>query len=207
MIQEHLAEIAALARAVVPTHAALLDRARALGALVAVEVLDLRPGADGVWELRIRPLASAVYGVPEPGLPAVADRAPCHPPDPPFTSPVRVSVPFHGDGSTEISRFIAEADPVVRVPARGGGPVGELVRLSDDERLRMLPGTIAGDALLSLQHQGLHNDPAAVEQALRCGREHFAAEVSRSGTRVPAEDFLRLYDGAAAVARKLLPEA
>jgi hypothetical protein len=98
-------------------------------------------------------------------------------------------------------RFVV--DPVVRVPPRGAGASGgPPPRLTDEERLRMLPATIAGDALLSLQHQGLDRDPAAVEQALRQGREHFAAEVARSGAGERTAELLALYDTASATARR-----
>jgi hypothetical protein len=204
-----LSELAGLAASLAPAHAALLARARAFGALYGVEVLDLHPaGGDGVWEVRLRP-RPASPDAPTPAEATVSDerRIPRTPPDPPFASPVRGSRAFEGDGTHDMLRFVAEADPVVRVPPRGAGASGgPPPRLSDEERLRMLPATIAGDALLSLQHQGLDRDPAAVEQALRQGREHFAAEVARSGAGERTAELLALYDTASATARRQLLE-
>ena len=200
------AELAGLAASVAPARAALLERARAVGALFNVEVVDVRPpGADGVWDLRVRPLpapAEAARPEPEPARPRNS-LIPVDPPAPPFESPVRGSRPFDGDGTRDVLRFVEDADPVVRVPPRGtaGAP---LPRLSEEARIRMLPATISGDALLSLQHQGLHQGPAAVEAALRQGREHYAAEVARAGIDAGADELLALYDTAAATARRQL---
>ncbi|HEX8695585.1 MAG TPA: hypothetical protein VF746_24440 [Longimicrobium sp.] len=206
MPHDPIAELAGLAASVAPARAALLERARAVGALFNVEVVDVRPpGADGVWDLRVRPLpgrAEAHRPEPESALPRDS-RIPAGPPDPPFASPVRGSRPFDVDGTHDVLRLVEEADPVVRVPPRGsaGAP---LPRLTEEARIRMLPATIAGDALLSLQHQALHRDPAAVEAALRQGRERFAAEVARAGMDARADELLALYDTAAATARRQL---
>lgn len=206
MRHDALAELAGLAASLAPARAALLERAREVGALFNVEVVDVRPpGADGVWDVRVRPLpgpARAEAAVPDSARPR-DPRIPETPPDPPFDSPVRRSAPFDGDGTRDVLRFVAEADPVVRVPPRGvaGAPPPPL---TEDARLRMLPSTIAGDALLSLQHQGLHRDPAEVEAALRQGREHYAAEVARAGAHSRTDELLAFYDRAAATARRQL---
>jgi hypothetical protein len=194
-----IAELADLAAACTAAHRMLLERVSTVAAAHGLEVLHVGPAPDGAWDLRVRPLLAPPLPVPvaEPRGRRIPDR----PPEPPFRSPVRDSVPFEGDGTGELLTFLAAADRTVCVPAPGPGGAGALPWLSDEERLRMLPGTIAGDALLSLQHQGLHEDPAAVEAALAQGREHFAAEVSRAGIEGAAE-FLSLYDDAAALARR-----
>jgi hypothetical protein len=191
-------ELADLAGACTAAHQTLLERVSTVAAEHGLEVLHIGPAPDGAWDLRVRPLPAGALppAFEEPGGRRIPDR----PPEPPFLSPVRASVPFDGNGTGELLTFLANADRAVCVPAPGPGRRGALPWLSDEERLRMLPGTIAGDALLSLQHQGLHGDPAAVAAALAQGREHFSAEVSRAGVEGPAE-FLSLYDEAAALAR------
>lgn len=62
----------------------------------------------------------------------------------------------------------------------------------------MLAATIAGDALLSLQHRGLAGDPAEVDGALVHAREQYLTEVGRSGVDVPPADLAADFDRAAA---------
>lgn len=191
MPSETVSELIELAGALGSAHQDLLERARALGRSLGIEVLDVRPaGVGGAWDVRVRALAEPQAGGAEtestPSASATADLEP--PPDagtlrpPPFLSPVRESAPFAGDGSDDILRFIAEADPRTRVPPRGGpGPGASIRVLAAAERARMLASTIAGDALLSLQHRGLATDEAEVKGALVHAREQYLAEVGRAG--------------------------
>jgi hypothetical protein len=203
-----ISELADLAASLAPVHAALLERARALGTAFGIEVLDLRPGADGVWDVRVRLHGRAPEAAMRPGptstIPERAtERAAVEHRPTPFTSPVIGSVPFDGDGTDDLLRFVAEADASVRVPARGraGAPPP---RLGSEERLRMLAEVIAGDALLSLVHQGLHADVAAVDAALARGRAHYEAEIARAGMASRASEFLALYEPACAAQRATL---
>ncbi len=190
MPSETVSELIELAGALGPAHQELLERARALGRSLGIEVLDLRPaGVGGAWDVRVRALAEPQAGGAEtestPSASAPADPEP--PQDagtmrPTFVSPVRETAPFAGDGSDDILRFIAEADPRTRVPRRGGPVPGASIRvLTAAERVRMLASTIAGDALLSLQHRGLATDEAEVKGALVHAREQYLAEVGRAG--------------------------
>ncbi|HST59582.1 MAG TPA: hypothetical protein VLK84_12850 [Longimicrobium sp.] len=208
MPSETVSELIELAGALRPAHQDLLERARALGRSLGIEVLDLRPaGAGGAWDVRVRALAEPEGGGAEmestAGAPAAADLEPqlatgtMRPP--PFLSPVRESAPFAGDGSDDILRFIAEADPRTRVPPRGGPSPGASIRvLSAAERVRMLASTIAGDALLSLQHRGLATDEAEVKGALVHAREQYLAEVGRAGADAHLTDPGAFFDRVAA---------
>jgi hypothetical protein len=201
-----ISELAGLATSFADTHAALIARARAVGEPFGVEVVDLRPGADGVWEVRLR--VSAV-GARAPEAPPPAAATPQaqvrRPPPEPFVSPVIRSRPFNGDGTGDLERFFAEADPSVRVPPHGR-PGSPPARIGDEERLRMLADVIAGDVVLSLQHQGLHGDWHAVDAALRHARTHYQAEILRAGMEARMDEFLALYEPACAAARAELLE-
>lgn len=176
MADNVLSELLPLAEAMASAHRALVERVRALGEAHGVEILEARPlGTDGTWEVRV-----------QVRLPWVPDASPAtlevRPPRP-FMSPLPHSRPFDGDGTDDIVRFIAEADPAARVPGRGSGqPSPPLPRLAEGERLRMLAGTIAGDLLLALIHEGRQRDPSAVEGALRQARIQYAAELERAGS-------------------------
>lgn len=207
MPSKTVSELIELAGALGPAHQDLLERARALGRKLGIEVLDLRPaGAGGAWDVRVRALAERKVGGAEmestPGAPAPADPGPpavrtMRPP--PFVSPVRETAPFAGDGSDDILRFIAEADPRTRVPPRGGpGPGASIRVLSAAERVRMLASTIAGDALLSLQHRGLATAEAEVKGALVHAREQYLAEVGRAGADAHLTDPGAFFDRVAA---------
>lgn len=191
MPSETVSELIELAAALQPAHQDLLERARALGRSLGVEVLDLRSaGVGGAWDVRVRALAGPEAGGAETEfIPSASAPPDAEPPrdagtmrPPPFVSPVRGTAPFAGDGSDDILRFIAEADPRTRVPPRGGSVPGASIRvLSAAERGRMLASTIAGDALLSLQHRGLATDEAEVKGALAHAREQYLAEIGRAG--------------------------
>lgn len=172
----------------------LLRLLTALGATCGLEVLRLQPGeAADVWDLRLRVLGPAVrHG-------AAAAEVEDEPE--PFVSPAREAEPFVGDGTTDLPRLIAASDARVRIPPRGrGAPGSPPPALGAEERLRMLAGTIAGDALLSLQHQGRERDDAAVRDALARAREHYAREVERAGGRA-GEGLLAGFGAAAERAR------
>lgn len=197
-------ELIELAGALRPAHEDLLERARAFGRALGIEVLDLRPAAlGGAWEICVRALPAPESS---PGAPAQSSPGNLEPVlagrsvrPPPFLSPVRASAPFDGDGTDDIMRFIAEADPGTRVPPRGGPAPGAVVPvLSGVERVGMLAATIAGDALLSLQHRGLAGDPAGVDSALVHAREQYLTEVGRCGVDVPPADLAADFDRAAA---------
>jgi hypothetical protein len=165
------------------------------------EVLWLRPGDEpDIWDVRIRVSALAA-------LPSFEDAAPprVEAVSPPFMSPAREAEPFVGDGTNDLPRLIAASDRRVVIPRRGAAAPGRPPPpLEERVRLRMLAGTIAGDALLSLQHQGREGDETAVQSALARARQHYAAEVERAGR--PVEDtVLSHFDAAAArAARDLL---
>lgn len=208
MPSETVSELIELAGALGPAHQDLLERARALGRSLGIEVLDLRPaGVGGAWDVRVRALAEPEVGGAEmqfiPSASATADLEPPQDPGtmrpPPFVSPVRETAPFAGDGSDDILRFIAEADPRTRVPPRGGpGPGASIRVLSAAERGRMLASTIAGDALLSLQHRGLAADEAEVKSALVHAREQYLAEIGRAGADAHLTDPGAFFDRVAA---------
>lgn len=204
MPSDTLLELIELAGTLRPAHEELLERVRAFGRALGIEVLDLRPAAlGGAWEVCVRPLPvpGSAPGDPAPSSPGEPEpvRAGRSIRPPPFLSPVRESAPFDGDGTDDILRFIAEADPGTRVPARGGPAPGAVVRvLSAGERAGMLAGTIAGDALLSLQHRGLSRDPAEVDGVLVHAREQYLTEVGRCGVEVPPADLSTDFDRAAA---------
>jgi hypothetical protein len=165
-----------------------------LGGACGVEVIRLQPAevAD-VWDLRLR--------VSAPAIRQTATAAEVEDELEPFISPARDAAPFVGDGTADLPRLIAASDPRVRIPPRGGRAPGlPPPPLGAEERLRMLAGTIAGDALLSLQHQGRDRDGAAVRDALARAREHYACEVERAGGRA-GEDLLAGFDRAAERAR------
>lgn len=202
-----ISELAELAASLAPAHAVLLERARTLGTALGIEVLDLRPGTGGVWDVRVRLYGRAPGGVISGPTPAIsegtAERMEVEQRPAAFTSPVFGSEPFDGDGTDDLLRFVAEADASVRVPARGrAGPPPP--RLEDEERVRMLAEVIAGDALLSVVHQGLHADAAAVDAALARGRAHYEAEIARAGLASRAGEFLALYEPACAAMRATL---
>ena len=213
MASDPLAELISLAGAVGTAHEALRARAREIGRAAGIEVVDVRPGGSGEWDIRVRALAE-----PEsfPAAPAPAAE-PRHAGDGPrlwsvrprpFVSPVRGIPPFDGDGSDDVLGFIAASDPAARVPGRGGPTPGATVRvLSTAERIRMLASTVAGDALLSLQHRRLLGDEEAVTNALLHARDHYVAEVGRSGAEAGDRDFPAEFDRVAAELRHLLPIA
>jgi hypothetical protein len=203
-----IADLVRLAASYDAGHRVLLDHARRLAALHGVEVLDVRStGEDGTLEVRVR-LSAWKTDPPAQPLGDTADhRTIALPPEPPFVSPVRASAPFEGDGTTDVPRFIREADPVVIIPPRHA-PAGIFpVALGPEERVRMLAGTIAGDVLLSLEHQGRHLDAAAVDGALLVGRDQYAGEVERAGFRTIGEELLAHYDTAARAVRHQLGAA
>jgi hypothetical protein len=170
-----------------------------LGATSGVEVLSLQPGeAADVWDLRVRIPTPTVRHAPTHAPAATVDDEP-----EPFVSPARHAEPFVGDGTVDLPRLIAASDPRVRVPPRGTRLGDSPPPLDAEERLRMLAGTIAGDALLSLQHQGRERDGAAVRDALGRAREHYAREVERAGGGTGAE-LLARFDAAADGARRQL---
>ena len=213
MASDTLAELIALAGPLGRAHEVLLARARELGCAVGIEVVDVRPGGSGEWDIRVRTLAE-----PE-SVPVATARAadPGHTDDGPqlwsvrpqaFVSPVRGIAPFEGDGSDDVLRFIAASDPAARVPGRGGPTPGATVRvLSTAERIRMLASTVAGDALLSLQHRQLLGDEGAVTAALVHARDQYVAEVEGSGADAGDRDFAAEFDRVAAELRHLLPDA
>ena len=213
MASDPLAELISLAGAVGTAHEALVARAREIGRAAGIEVVDVRPGGSGEWDIRVRALAE-----PDPVPAATAPAADAgHADDGPplwsvrpqaFVSPVRGIAPFEGDGSDDILRFIAASDPAARVPARGGPTPGATVRvLSTAERIRMLASTVAGDALLSLQHRQLLGDEGAVTAALVHARGQYLAEVERSGVEAGDRDYAAEFDRVAAELRHLLPNA
>lgn len=167
-----------------------------LGATCGLEVLRLQPGeAADVWDLRVRVLGLAVPRG------AAAAEVEDEPEPAPFVSPACEAEPFVGDGTVDLPRLIAASDARVRVPPRGRrAPRVPPPPLGAEERLRMLAGTIAGDALLSLQHQGRERDDAAVRDALARAREHYAREVERAGGRA-GEELLADFNAAAERAR------
>lgn len=184
MPSDILLELIELAGALRPAHEDLLERARAFGRALGIEVLDLRPaGLDGAWDLRVRvdsnsELGHSLQSSASAAHPAQSPRVGRVRPAP-FHSPVRDSVPFSGDGSGDLRRFFAEADRSTRVPRRGSPESGVGIRvLSTSERVRMLASTIAGDALLSVQRQGLASDEAEVDTALANARVLYVAEVA-----------------------------
>jgi hypothetical protein len=201
-----ISELAGLAASFADSHAALVARAREVGEHLGLEVVDLRPGADGVWEVRLRlpPVSAWVPEAPSPAA-ATAEAPVRRPPPEPFVSPVIHSRPFSGDGTGDLERFFAEADRSVRIPPHGR-PGSPPARLGGEERLRMLADVIAGDVVLSLQHQGLHGDGHAVDAALRHARTHYEAAILRAGMEARMDEFLALYEPACAAARAELLE-
>jgi hypothetical protein len=167
----------------------LLRLAGELGAGCGVEVLRLRPGEEAdVWELRLRIPSAAVGAATTTTVPSGEGE------EEPFVSPARDAEPFVGDGTADLLRLIAASDPRVRIPPRGRFSEAAPPPLGAGERLRMLAGTIAGDAVLSLQHQGRERDGAAVRDALARAREHYAREVERTGG---PEELVAGFDAAA----------
>lgn len=199
-------ELTALAASFADSHAVLVARARAVGEHYGIEVVDLRPGADGTWDVRLRLAAGGPWAreAPPPNA-AIFQARIRRPPPEPFLSPVIRSRPFDGDGTGDLERFFAEADHSVRVPPHGR-PGAPPARLGDEERLRMLADVIAGDVVLSLQHQGLHRDGRAVDAALRHARTHYEAEIARAGMESRMDEFLALYEPACTAVRAELLE-
>lgn len=202
------AGLAVRAAAAAEASASLFHVLRAeLGASLGIDLLDLRSrGADGTWALICR------FAAPGDGAPAEAQAvvtAAAHvapssipePPEPPFVSPVLSSLPFDGDGTDDLMRFIEEADPSVRVPPLGAG--GDLPPLlTGEERARMLASTIAGDMVLALMHEGAAADPQRLGAALDEGWERYTAEVRRIGHEPDAD----LYRGASELAAAMIVE-
>jgi hypothetical protein len=201
MHRETVGELIELAGSLAPSHRALLERARSFGRAVGVEVLDVRPGiGEGVWDVRLR-IAEAGAEDHEPCRREGAQEVEPPPLSPParaeFASPAREIEPFEGDGTDDVLRFIAEADPRARLPARGGPARGATVRVvSTGERNRMLASTVVGDALLSLVHRGVADDEVAVEGALASARSLYLTQVAESGGDAAADDLNRLFDRA-----------
>lgn len=137
---------------------ALRDAARALAAEHGVEVMDVREaGAEGEWEVRVR-IARAAASVPPP--PAGEDGPP-----PLAAGAARWAQPFRGDGTGDLLRFVREADPASRIPPPEPGRV-PVAPLSSEERLRLLAGVSAGDALLATLPAGTGATTQAVAEAL-----------------------------------------
>ncbi|HEX6038591.1 hypothetical protein [Longimicrobium sp.] len=201
MLNPAITELTALAASFDDSYAVLVARARAVAEHYGIEVIDLRPGADGMWDVRLRlPAGGARAREASPPAAATPQARFRRPPPKPFVSPVIRSRPFDGDGTGDLDRFFAEADRSVRVPPHGR-PGSAPVRLGEEERLRMLADVIAGDVLLSLQHQGLHGDVRAVDAALRHARTHYEAEIMRAGMESRMDEFLALYEPACAAVR------
>ncbi len=197
------------ARALEAARDALLAEARAMGReALGIEVLDLRPGANGTWEAVLRFPGRTVTEQPaDAGSTGVAREAPGwtvpDPPEPPFRSPVRSSAPCEGDGSGDLEALIARADPAAALPPAEHPGADSPLPLDDAARARMLASTMAGDAVLALMHEGRADDPANLAAALRQSRDRYAAEVSRMGL-VPDLD---LFGAAAESAALLIAEA
>jgi hypothetical protein len=189
------------AASLVRGHDQLLDRVRAVVRPYGVEVLELHSAGEGSWLLRVA--FRGVAGAQEAGVPGPAGRVPLAPPDPPYISPARMSPPFVGDGASDLMAMIGAADSGVRLPPTGGGnEAGDWPLLSDDERLTMLAGTIAGDAFLSLQHLGFGADADRISSATAHAREQYRTEVARAGVPAPQADaYLDAFEAAAARAR------
>ncbi len=190
-----LSEQFALAR---HARAELLRLLGELGSTSGVEILSLLPGdAADEWDVRFRiPPPTVRHAPTAPQAPLVIVDVPD------FVSPARDAEPFVGDGTLDLARLIAASDPRVRVPPRGWSLGDSSAPLGAEERLRMLAGTIAGDALLSLLHQGRERDEAAVRDALARAREHYSREVERAGGG--GEEFLAGFDATAERARGAL---
>ena len=202
-----ISELNRLAATLEAGHRALLEHARRIAEPHGWEVLDVRTaGEDGMLEVRVR-IPGRIAESPARAGNATGLRtvAAAGPPEPAFVSPVRTSAPFDGDGTTDVLRFIAEADPVVIVPGREAQ--GDPVALRPEERVRMLAGTIAGDVLLSLEHQGRLLDADAVAAGLRQGRDHYGAEIERAGLGGAGQEWFAHYDSAAASVRRQLGAA
>jgi hypothetical protein len=201
MSADLLARLSAQFAAARDVRAELLRLMVELGATCGVEVLRFEPGeAADVWDLRLR------ISTPSVGHGGCASTTGAEPESEPetFVSPARDAEPFVGDGTADLPRLIAASDPRVRVPPRGGhAPGAPPPPLGAEERLRMLAGTIAGDALLSLQHQGRERDGLAVRDALARAREHYAREIERAGGGA-GEELLARFDAAAEQARREL---
>lgn len=202
MISRATGELVALGEAFASMRQAFFERAREVALQHGIELLEIAPVAGGAWDLRVRWVGAAV-AEPAPrnarfrGMPFGA-------PDPPFVSPVPDSEPFRGDGSSDFMGLLAAADTSVCVtpwPASGGG---DTPWLSDVERLDLLPVAIVGDAMLSLQHRGLHENPGEVANALAHGRALYEGEVVRVFGDDHVAERMMLFDAAAADAGRQL---
>ena len=202
-------EVLELAAAAASPHQALLSSVRELAAAHGVEVVSLRMVRELEWSVRVRlPQHAAPALVLAAAGPAEGThRGPSGPlPEhvAPAVSPVPGSVPFNGDGSDDILRFVAEADRCVIASPLPPGTEPPVPRLGTDERLRYLASAVAGDVLLSMQHQGRVHD-GELTLAIAQGREQYEAELDRSGC---ADDrrasLLSLYYSTARETRVLL---
>lgn len=200
-MMETVDELLNAAAALVRGHDQLLDRVRAVVRPYGVEVLELHSAGEGSWLLRV--VFRGVAGAQESGVQDASGRVPLAPPDPPYTSPARTSLPFVGNGTLDLMAMIDAADSGVRLPPAGRGNQGcDWPLLPDDERLKMLAGTIAGDAFLSLQHLGCGADAERISSATAHAREQYRTEVARAGVPAPqAGAYLDAFDAAAARAR------
>lgn len=194
---DSFAELVALAELVGPAHQNLLDRARAVGAGAGIEVVELRPAGDSLWDLRIRMPALRTH--------KRRDGAGAEPAQPTRVSPIRTVIPFCGDGTDDLARFLEEADP--RSAVAPNGIVGEwFADITTRQRLEMLARAMVGDALLSIQHQGLAGDSSARDVALRTARDQFSAEVDRTAAHHDRGDLMTVFDTAAVELAPLLQQ-
>jgi hypothetical protein len=192
-------------RAAEASHAATSLFSELRGALVplGIELTDVRStGVDGAWMLVCRFAAPGAAEIPAAELPAdagddVAWMAP-RLPDPPFVSPIPSTVPFDGDGTSDLMRFIEEADPAARVPPLGGvGEVPPLLGAAD--RARLLASTIPGDLVLAVMHEGRADDAEVVREVLAEGWERYTTEVRRLGLDPDAALYAAASERAAAM--------
>jgi hypothetical protein len=202
-------EVLELAAAAASPHRTLLASVRELAAAHGVEVVSLRMVRELEWSVRVR--------LPRHAGPALIPAAPgpvdgTHPGPSghlrekaaAVVSPVRGSIPFNGDGSDDILRFVGEADQCVIASPLLPGTEPQVPCLGTDERLRYLASAVAGDVLLSMQHQGRVHD-GELTLAIAQGREQYEAELDRSGCAGDRRaSLLSLYDSAARETRVLL---
>lgn len=200
---EAVKDLLSAAGALATGHQQLLDRVCAIVRPHGVDVLELQPTFEGSWLLRVRLIGGVVAATANVCDPPPLVGVPLAPPDPPYLSPARTSPPFVGDGTSDLMAMIVAADSGVRLPpARDVRGTGEWPLLSEDGRLTMLAGTIAGDAFLSLQHLGFGADAERISAATAQAREQYRTEVTRAGVADQRADaYLEAFEAAAARAR------